>query len=75
VFHYTVMRAAKPALEVGPNSHEELWIVWDVEADNPEDAVTEAADIPATYVVFDADGIVFEVDNVTRLEVVQRDAE
>jgi hypothetical protein len=69
MFQYTVMRKAKPALEVGPNNNEDLWLAWDVEADNPTEAVEHVADIPGNYLIFDTTPIYVDVQPETKLKV------
>lgn len=77
MFNYTVMRPA--ILDIGPGEPDaqprELgtWEVWDVQANSAKEAVEAAADIPGSYVVFESDPIFYQMDNVTRLEIVEID--
>lgn len=72
-FNYTVLRQANTDEKPEDSLSTELWIAVDVQASSAKEAVLQAADIPATYLVYESDPVVFEVDNVTRLEVIQRD--
>jgi len=69
MFQYTVMRKAKPGSDVGPNSHEDMWIVWDVEANSAIEAVEHCADIPGDYVVHESAPIYLEIQPETKLKV------
>lgn len=69
MFTYTVMRKAEAGQELGPNSHQDLWVAWDVEANNINEAVEHVADIPADYIVYQADPIYITVAPVTELKV------
>lgn len=72
-FNYTVMRQVVIDERPEDSLSSVLWVAWDVQASSAKEAVLDAADIPATYLVYESDPIVFDVDNVTRLEVVQSD--
>ena len=74
MFKYTVMRKAKAGTDTGPNSHEDLWVVWDCEANDAQEAATTCADIPADYVVLQADPQFFSIDYVSELKVLQNDS-
>ena len=71
-FNYTVMRQVDIDQSLS-DALEPVWIAWDVQATSAKEAVEDAADIPGVYLVYESDPIVFEMDNVTRLEVVQSD--
>jgi hypothetical protein len=74
VFTYTVMRQAIDYVSDDEHPHLrelETWDVWDVQANNAQEAVEACADIPATYLVYECEPREFEVNNFTRLRAVE----